>query len=68
VPSFRVNGGPLHATPWPFDPATFSWRTIDVPVPLSEVRDGTNTIEFAPGSEAALSNVNLILIAGSPVP
>jgi hypothetical protein len=68
VPSFRVNGGALHETPWPFDPAAFSWRTIDVAVPLSEVRDGTNTIEFAPGSEAALSNVNLILIAGSPVP
>jgi hypothetical protein len=67
VPSFRVNGGPLHVTPWPFDGTTFAWRTIDVPVPLSEVRDGANTIEFG-ASQAVLSNVNLILIAAGPVP
>jgi hypothetical protein len=68
VPSFRVNGGPVHSVAWPFDGATFAWRTIDVPVPLSEVRDGTNTIQFGSTGQAVLSNVNLILIAGAPVP
>jgi hypothetical protein len=67
VPSFRVNGGPLHTTAWPFDPTAFGWRTIDVAIPLAEVQDGTNTIEFSP-AQAVLSNVNLILIAGAAVP
>jgi len=68
VPQISVNGGPVRNTPWPFDPATYGWRTIAVPVPLSEVVDGNNTVRFTSGDETVVSNVNLILIAGAPVP
>jgi hypothetical protein len=66
VPSFRLNGGPWHDTPW-IGGGEFAWRTIGVTVPVSEVRDGVNTIEFASISPLVLSNVNVILIAASPV-
>jgi hypothetical protein len=70
VPSVRINGGAWHDTAWPFDPETYGWRTIAVSIPVAEVQAGTNTIEFKVGSgdEAVVSNVNVILIAGSPVP
>jgi hypothetical protein len=68
VPSVRVNGGPWHDTAWPFDEETFAWRTIAVPIPLSEVHTGTNTIEFRASEFVTISNINLIVIAGSGVP
>jgi hypothetical protein len=76
VPSFRIvnsaGTGPWHDTPWPFDDLTYGWRTLDVAVPVSEVQDGNNTIEFKNNSQGGfddevISNVDLILVAGSPV-
>lgn len=71
VPQVRVNGGPWHATtPRPVDNGD-SWSTIAVPVPLSEVLTSnvSNLIEFRTGgSTEVVSNVNIILIAGAPVP
>ena len=41
VPSVSVNGQPAHATAWPYPGGTdYTWRTIAVPVPLSEVHAG----------------------------
>jgi hypothetical protein len=68
VPSFRVNGGPVHATPWPFDATVATERTISVPLDVSEVHDGTNTIEFTSSAGTTIHNINLILVAGAPVP
>lgn len=70
VPSVRVNGGVWHDTPWPFDSQTFSWRTIAVPISLSELKQGTNTIEFkfAGGNGTIMSNVDVVLIAATAVP
>ena len=68
VPSFRINGGPWHDTAWPFDPATFVWRTIGITVAADEAHDGSNTIEIKSADETVVSNINLILIAGAPVP
>jgi len=69
VPSVRVNDGPLHETAWPFDSTTYVWRTIAVSVPVAEVHDGPNTITLTLGNgETAVANVNIILVAGSPVP
>jgi hypothetical protein len=71
VPAFRINGGPWHETAYPFEasPYWIGWRTIDVPVPVSEVRDGANTVEFKwPSGGTVLSNVSIILVAGAPVP
>jgi hypothetical protein len=68
VPSFRLNGGPWHDTAWPFSTVTYEWRTIGVSVPVSEIHDGVNTIEFKyPQGATVVANVNAILIAGSPV-
>ena len=68
VPSVSVNGGPWHDTAWPFDPTTFGWRTIAVPVPLSEVHAGTNTITLKSPVDIVVSNINLGLIVAAPVP
>lgn len=77
VPSFRIvnsaGTGPWHNTVWPFEGETYAWRTIDVAVPTSEIQDGTNTIEFKNNTKEGfdsevVSNIDLILVAGSPVP
>ncbi len=68
VPSVRVNGGPWHDTAWPpGDGGIFTWRTIAVTVPVGEVHDGVNTIEFM-GDPTVVANVNVILVAGRSVP
>ncbi|MDZ7630318.1 MAG: hypothetical protein U5K74_02875 [Gemmatimonadaceae bacterium] len=68
VPSVRFNGGPWHDTPSPYT-KDCGWRAIDVNIPLSEVRDGANKVEFrAPTGWAVLSNISLILVAAAPVP
>ena len=70
VPSVRVNGGAWHDTPWPFDAETFAWRTLAIPIDFADVRPGDNTIEFkfSGSSGTIVSNIDLILIAASPVP
>lgn len=68
VPNVSVNGFPAHVTPWPFDGATFTWRTIGVPIPFSEVKPGTNTLTFSVADNDVVANVNLALIAAAPVP
>jgi hypothetical protein len=68
VPSFRVNGGPWHDTPSPYTDQC-GWRSIDVSVPVSEIRDGANAVEFkAATGWAVLTNISLILVAGAAVP
>jgi hypothetical protein len=68
VPSVSVNGRPAIATAWPFDGETFQWRTIAVPVPLSDVHAGTNYITLSDTDTAVVANVNLALIAAARVP
>ena len=69
VPSFRINGGAWHDSAWPFATTeTYTWRTIDVAVPVAELHDGTNTIEFKSAPDMVVSNINAILVAGAPVP
>lgn len=68
VPQVRVNGGPWHSAIGPT--GDDGWRTFAITVPLTEVNVGnvSNTVEFKTGgSQQVVSNVNLILIAGSPV-
>ena len=68
VPDVRINGGPWHSTPWPFDQQAFSWRTFAVPIPVGEIRPGTNAIEFRSGAQTIVANVDIVLTAASPVP
>jgi hypothetical protein len=40
-----------------------------MPVPLDQVHDGVNTLTFTTaGGQAWVANINLILVAGAPVP
>ena len=72
VPTFRINGGPLHTTPWPWpETEAYAWRTIDVGGLLSEIHDGSNTITIYAnqGTDGVVvSNVNLILVNAADVP
>ncbi len=71
--SYRVNGNAWHTAPWPFDTgATFVSQTLAMPLPLSEVVSGTNTIQLMTSDTGGTSvaNVDLLLIGagggGSP--
>ena len=69
IPSISINGGPWIDTPWPYDDETYSWRSLSIPVPVAQVRNGKNTITFKSGHESTtIANVSLILVAGAPVP
>jgi hypothetical protein len=68
--NYRLNNGPWHAVPWPYpDNTTYSWRTLAVPINLSEVQTGTNTVQFRASGGAVIANVDLIMAgAGGIVP
>jgi hypothetical protein len=77
LPSVSLNGGPAIANPWPYKPSAgfndgdggFSVRSYWMTVPLDQVHDGVNTLTFTTtGGSAWVANVNLILVAGAPVP
>ncbi len=71
VPMVRINGGPWHSTAWPYANFPPFWKSIAIPIPLSEIRTGTNTIEFQqPGGaqDTVICNINLTLINAAPVP
>jgi hypothetical protein len=67
--SYSLNGNTWHSIPWPYpDSSTYSWRTLAVPINLSEVVPGTNTIQFKSSAGADIANVNLIMVgAGGTV-
>lgn len=66
--SYRLNNGAWHDQPWPFG-ACYTQngfvlcgaRTIAVPVSLSDVKHGTNTIQFKSSDATAIANVDLVL-------
>lgn len=66
--SYRVNNGSWQLQPWPFGACYTqngsvgcSSMTIAVPVNLSDVQPGTNTIQFKSTDYVAISNVDLVL-------
>jgi hypothetical protein len=66
--SYRINGHGWHTVAWPYaDNTTYSWRTLGLPVPLSEVQAGTNTIEFGVMKSGSIANVDIILVAAGGV-
>lgn len=69
VPTVALNGGTPIVTPWPFDTAGYVWRTIAIPVPLSALHAGANTLVIAdPAESADVANIDLILAgAGTPL-
>jgi hypothetical protein len=60
--SYVVNGH-AHSVPNPFpDAALGTWRTLGVPVPLSDVVSGTNTVSISADHTVAVANVDLIMV------
>jgi hypothetical protein len=70
--SYRVNNGPWHDQPWLFG-ACFGGgtlcgpKTIALPVPLSEVRPGANTVQFKSTDATAIYNIDLVLAGAGGV-
>jgi hypothetical protein len=63
--TYVVNGH-THSVAWPFpDRAFLSWRTLAVPVPLTEVVGGTNTVSIFADQALAVSNVDLVLVGAA---
>jgi hypothetical protein len=73
--TYRVNGGVWQTQRWPFG-ACYTQnsfvlcgaKTIAVPVPLQDVRSGTNRIQFKSSDEAAIYNVDLVLKGAGGLP
>jgi hypothetical protein len=78
LPSVAVNGNAAIANPWPYKDSPpfqngsggYSGRSYWMSVPLNQVNtNGVNTLTFTTAGGAAwVANVNLILVAGAPVP
>jgi hypothetical protein len=68
--SYSLNNGPWHTIPWPYpDSTAYLQRSVAVPISLSEVQTGTNTIQFKSSAGATISNIDLIMVgAGGIVP
>jgi hypothetical protein len=66
--TYVVNGH-THSQAWPFpENRGYTWRTLAVPVPLSELVTGTNTINvFASSVPLVISNADIILVAAGGV-
>lgn len=61
--TYSLNGNPYHSVPWPY-PNTDScnWRTLAIPVSLSEVLPGPNAIALKSSANTLVANVDLLLI------
>jgi hypothetical protein len=73
--SYRVNRGRWQTQPWPFgacytqnSTVLCGAKTIAVPVPLTDVKAGANTIQFKSTDQTAIANVDLILKGAAGVP
>ncbi len=66
---YRVNGKTWQTVAWPFpDSLTYQWRTLAIPVAVSELRDGANEIELeATKGGATVANVDVILLGAQGV-
>ena len=69
--NYRLNGNAWHTQAWPYDPSQlYAIHTLGIPVPLSEVVNGTNKIDFdfSGISGSIVANVDLILVGGQGMP
>jgi hypothetical protein len=67
--TYSLNGNGPHVQPWPYpDSSGSSWRTVALPVPLSDVVTGTNTLVFTSTNNAFFANVDLVLVGAGGAP
>ena len=66
--TYSVNGH-KHTVGMPYtDTSGNQIRTLSVPVPLSEVVSGTNTVSISGDQPLAIANIDLIMVGASVVP
>ncbi len=69
-----IVNGHVHTVPYPYpDQLTFTWRTLDVLVPITELVAGTNTVAIGSPQSMDTSNVGIVLSnvstsSSTPVP
>jgi hypothetical protein len=65
--NYTVNGH-AHTQAWPFpDTASLSWRSVALPVPLSDIVAGTNMLTLSATQPIQVANVDLILVGAGGV-
>jgi len=66
---YRLNGNGWHTLAWPYpETGGFTWRTIALPVALTELDPGNNIVYLkATDGGVTIANVDLILIAAQGV-
>lgn len=60
-----------HSAAWPYpDGNTFTWRTMAVTIPISDLVAGTNVVTLGSSQAMITSNVNIVLVnpGGTPTP
>jgi hypothetical protein len=63
---YRFNGGSWRSYPHPFPDSTISWRALSIPVALSDLRAGTNTLELqSSGPDLVVANLDLTIEVSS---
>jgi len=60
--NLTINGH-AHVVPWPY-PETqgFTWRTIAVSIPITDLVPGTNAVTIGANQTVAVSNVDIVLV------
>jgi len=68
VLNLTINGH-SHVAPWPYpERQGFTWRTLAVSIPITDLVPGTNAVTIGADQTVATSNVDIVLVnAGSPV-
>ena len=66
--NLTVNGH-SHVVPWPY-PETqgFTWRTLAVSIPITDLVPGTNAVTIGADQTIAASNVDIVLVNAGPGP
>jgi hypothetical protein len=61
--NYRLNGGDWHTFTTPGKPGGATWKAATVPVSLSELQPGNNTVDFAAlnGDWTVVANIDLVL-------
>ena len=66
-----IVNGRAHPTPWPYpDTQQYTWRTMAVTIPITELVPGTNVVQIGADRDMVTSNVNIVLVdvaGGVPV-
>jgi hypothetical protein len=56
-----VNGN-VHSVPWPYpDEIQYSWRTLAVTIPLTDLKAGTNVVQLGADVAEVFANVDIVL-------